>query len=82
MSFREVDKKSTEMGRQMSTHEKSNSTSYKEGTPMMGSGYTELVDRCDSDWDELVDSGKASANPTAMETGPINRYSRKYHSNY
>ncbi|XP_019093519.1 PREDICTED: uncharacterized protein LOC109129576 [Camelina sativa] len=84
MSFRKVEKKSTEMGRNMS-HEKSDSDSDKEGAPMMAGGYTETVNRSDDDddWDEPVDSGKACANlTTAMETVPINRYSRKYYPNY
>ncbi|XP_006303007.2 uncharacterized protein LOC17894574 [Capsella rubella] len=82
MSFRKVEKKPTEMGRHM-THEKSNSDSYKEGAPMMAPGYTEMVSRSDeSDWDDLVDSGKTRASLTAMETAPINRFSRKNFSNY
>ncbi|CAE5962191.1 unnamed protein product [Arabidopsis arenosa] len=39
------------MGRQM-THEKSDSDSDNEGTPMTAGGYTEFVARSDSDWDE------------------------------
>ncbi|XP_019083705.1 PREDICTED: uncharacterized protein LOC109125701 [Camelina sativa] len=82
MSFKRVEKKSTEMGRQM-THEKSDSDSDKEGTPMMVGGYTEMVSRSDdSDWDEPVDSGKRCPDPIAKETAPINRYSRKYYPNH
>ncbi|EFH64152.1 hypothetical protein ARALYDRAFT_474914 [Arabidopsis lyrata subsp. lyrata] len=80
MSFRKVEKKPTEMGRQM-THEKSDSDSDNEGTPMTAGGYTEFVARSDSDWDEPFYSGKARSNLTTKETGPTNSYSRKHFSN-